>query len=102
MAHRSFTIAASCFVTLGPFFSSSIRPALSSVSNWSLTSVWTSVVATRLVPKSSFTSSSDAVILIASASFFEDLCRAEESSSKSEEDTLWRRFRPLVLEPGMS
>ena len=31
LAHRLFTISASCFVTLGPFFSSSMRPALSSV-----------------------------------------------------------------------
>ena len=74
---------------------------LSSVSNSSLTSVWASVVAhgSLLVHRSSFTSSSDAVILIASTPSFEDLCRVEESSSKSEEDTLWRRFWPLVLEP---
>ena len=102
LAHRLFTIAASCFVTLGPFFSSSIRPALSSVSNLSLTSVWASVDApgSLLVHRSSFTSSSNAVMLIASTLSFEDLCRTEESSSKSEEDTLWRRFRPLVLEHG--
>ena len=57
LAHRLFTIAASCFVTLGSFFSSSIRPVLSSVRNSSLTSVWASVVApsSLLVHRSSFT-----------------------------------------------
>ena len=96
LAHCLFTIVPSCFVTLGPFFSSSIRPALSSVSNSSLTSVWASVDApgSLLAHRSLFTSSSDVVMQIASISSFEDLCRTEESSSKSEEDTLWHRFRP--------
>ena len=104
LAHRLFTISASCFVTLGPFFSSSIRPALSSVSNSSLASVWESVVApgSLLFNRSSFTSSSDAVMLIESTSSFDVLCRGEESSSKSEEDPLWRRFRLVVLEPARS
>ena len=75
LAHRLFTTAASCFVTLGPFFLSLIRPALGLVSNSSLTSVWPSVVAPGLllVHRSSF-ASSDAVMLIASTLSFEDLC----------------------------
>ena len=86
-------------MTLRPFFLLSIRPVLSSVSNSSLMSVWASVVSPGLllVHRSSFTSS-DAVMLIASTSSFEDMCQVEESSSKSKEDTLWHCFRPLELE----
>ena len=102
LAYRLLTISANCFVTLGPFFSSSVRPALSSVSNSSLTSVWESVVAPGSLRfnRSSFRSSSDAVTLIATTSSFEVLCRGEDYSSESAEDTLWRRFRPwLHLSP---
>ena len=93
LAHRLFTIPASCVVTLGPFFSSSMRPTLSSVSNSSLTSVCESIAAPgSLFERSSYTSSSDAVTLIASVSLFGVLCLGEESSSGSEEDALWRRW----------
>ena len=103
LAHRLFTTPASRVVTLGPFFSSSTRPTLSSVRNSSLTSVWESIVAHGSVfDRSSFTSSTDTVTLIASISLFEVLCLGEEFSSGSEEDALWCRFRPLVLELGRS
>ena len=81
LAHHLLTISANCFVFWGPFFSSSVRPALSSVSNSSLTSVWESVIAhgSLRFNRNSFRSSSDAVTLIAPVSSLEVLCRAEES-----------------------
>lgn len=67
LAYHLFTISASCFMTLGPFFSLTMRPGLSSMSNYnnsSLMSAWESVVVpgSRWFNRSSFRSSSKAAM----------------------------------------
>ena len=96
LSHRLLTISASCWVTLGPVFASSVRTALSSVSSSSLGTAAApgSVGSVIFRPRRLFTSSSEDVTLIASRSSFDVRRLGDLSSESATKDALWRRLRP--------
>ena len=82
LAHRLFAISASCFVTLGHFFSSSMRPALSYVRLGVSCSSRFATVQQKLIPVFFWCSDSVCIRLL-------NFCADVRILAQSDEDTLW-------------